>query len=297
MLSNKTSVTIMTPIGSNLSYYNKYMDHYWSSLYKAVVESTEECDITICLRIFGEGDLNISKVMDDASSTNIYEFAKLDIKLLEGKGPARGTLLKEAVKLDTDYYVYLDFDDSIGRYYFQDFANKSHEGFEQIIPVPVREYDKLILPKSYLDWRPLPKDTFDTFFTSERYGHMIWGRFYSRSLIKRVIDQIDETYDRLGWGEEYKLLNLLYFNTQDLSKIGYCNSLYKWNYGDGTSLSKNIELNDALENIRESITVIPDALKYCVQEMYEVLLFRCFKNPSDLTKYQIPKQLELDFGA
>ena len=295
-MSDRVSVVVMTSISDNVNYYNKYRHHYWDSICKAVRRCTETVDVTVCFRVFGTV-FDADRIMADTTYLRMFENVKIDVKVLRGTGPARGTLLKEAFQFDPDFYTFMDFDDAIGKSYFDSFVPVSQRGYEQIIAMPVREYNKLIIPKNYLHWVPKLDDTLHTFLVSERYGHMIWGRFFSRELVNRVLPLIDPSYDRIGWGEEYKLLNLLLYSTSDISAIGICNSLYKWNYGDETSLSKNIHKSTAIDNITESLKVVPDAYREDVAQMYHTLLQRCIDKPSDLSQYNSSEQLEFDFNS
>jgi len=262
-------IAILTPI-SDPNYYSMYKDIYWDSIRKALVSASLEKDLSFNICIGTESTVNehetsqgtiLSRMIARESSECVSLGIVESVTIYEtAKTPGRFELLCKAFKdVDADYYTFVDFDDELDKNYFlkfNDVVRNEEIKPEIVVAQAVRKKGDLIMPKPYLVWRKEGDESDTEMFINGRYGNVIWGRFFSRDLVKRVCEAYkdDNTIDRKGWGEEYVLHTLLFFSSQTALK--FCDSMYLWNYGTAaTTLSKRINEDEAKGNINASVSL------------------------------------------
>lgn len=268
------TLCILTPILGDKGYYEKFREHYWIRLLESFKGLGYSADFEVFLMITGNtAEFNLDLLKEDIASAETNSRVQVHYEMMNVKGPARGTHVKLALLYcPADYYTFIDFDDSVSVNYFRKLAQLQHDE-DVVIASAVRELDGDLILKPYLIWNREPGEPKWEYFLRGGYGNVIWGRFFSRNLLLRAEAKINSSFDRSGFGEEYKLHNYLFSLAKSFgSTIG----IYKWNYGDRTSVSKHIDWDEAVENIEASLSVVPEEYRRMVKSHYYLLLDMCY---------------------
>lgn len=269
---------ILTPILGKRGYYEKYHERYWIRLLESFKGLGYSADFEVSLMITGDtSHFNRDLLESDIQKAKVNPRVSVHIEYMNVSGPARGTHLKLSIlHCPADYYTFIDFDDSVSTNYFKKVVQLQHKE-EIVVASAVRESDGDILLKPYLIWDRRSDETKWQYFLRGGYGNVIWGRFFSRNLLLRAEARLNSSFDRSGFGEEYKLHNYLFTLARSFgSTVG----IYKWNYGDRTSVSKSIDWNEAVSNIKASLSVVPEEYQERVKTHYLMLLDICYNSQS-----------------
>ena len=275
----RTSIEIMTSV-SDETYYSRFSSQFLGSLKTATENVPLCCDVDFILLI-GVLKSGLTEEFKDKIEFQVDLYLKDRVKLhivALDSIPGRNSLLYSN-SIQASYYTFIDFDDEVHPHYFKNFldAVKVNKSWDYIIGHAVRKDGDTLIPKDYLKWRPTT--SMSKFFLNGEFGNNIWGRFFSDSLIQRILKSGNYSLqDNTGFGEEWNLHNQLFFSALYL---GSCDSLYYWNYGDRNTLSKTIDVSVAKENIEKALEFVPDRYKEPYRERYEKLLDLCLKSSKE----------------
>lgn len=276
VMSSTRKLAILTPV-SSLSYYKKFNTQFWDSIDDAMFYSGRQFELSV---ILGVENYNFEELLkQDTEDCQFLRGFNVEVIKVSGN-PCRFELLKKAYNDKYDYYMFLDFDDELNMEYFNNLSKAvdKYRKSDIIVGLAVRKLKNSIIPKKYLCWRPDPNQTEDEYFYSGNYGNNIWGRLFSKKLVKRVIDKYGELkgIDRRGFGEEWCLHHILWFNRE--TPVGYSDSLYLWNYGNMRTLSKTINFPEAMLNIESSLNFVPPKKRRVLRSRYIKLLNDCMNS-------------------
>ena len=281
-------IAILTPV-SDVDYYTRFKSQYWESLKSSIklIAWKKEVSFEICI---GVPDMSFKKDILEDFDEEFEGVDGVDVKLYKTDViPGRYQPLIQSFK-DSDFYTFVDFDDEVDSGYFYEFQRSVSNRFinpEITVGNAVRKLGTKIIPKWYLCWRPRRGESNTDFFINGSYGNVVWGRFFSSELVKRVIDKYPDPkqVDRKGFGEEYCLHHLLWFC--HLDTVHFTDSLYYWNYGNYDTLSKTIDRKQAEENIRASLKYVPKGYKQKLEERYMTLLEDCIVDSPNVVDPQL----------
>ena len=270
-------IAILTPV-SDRDYYQKFAEQYWYTVKKAIEKISWRKDISfyICLGL-PNMDFNSDIESDYGRLKGLREVYYKSIVIKTN--PGRFQLLSEAHKTcKADFYTFLDFDDQLTPYYFEAFQEtwNSYSNPDIILGLMIRKSGERLLPKAYLCFRPGRGETDTDMMLSGTFGNSLCGRFFSRTLVEKVITKYAGFVDRSGFGEEFCLHHMLFFNKTSI--ISFCDSLYLWNYGDFNTTSKTIDKDVAEANIAESLKYVPKKYVKELKERYRILLEDCISS-------------------